>query len=189
MGTLVECLWHAVNSASGDLAQVPGLIHEVITSGAWRERTYHGKTYQNGSFLEFITNKPLRGCGWPPEKVEALIKDDEVILEEWRRATTAQHGGDRTSKADVISLEPRHGTDRAYLLGRLKRERPDLFRQVVKKELSAHAAAIEAGFRKKPSALDQIRRLWLRLSSEERAVFAEEIHVSSHPASRLPDRT
>jgi hypothetical protein len=48
--------------------------------------------------------------------VEALIKDDEVILEEWRRATTAPkhlHGD-----GDVITIKPRRGTDRAYLLGR-----------------------------------------------------------------------
>jgi hypothetical protein len=48
----------------------------------------------------------------------------------------------------------------AHTLTRLKRERRDLFARVVKKELSAYAAAIEAGFRKKLSKLEQMLR-WL----------------------------
>lgn len=40
------------------------------------------------------------------------------------------------------------GTARAYTLTRLQRQRPDLAKQVTDGELSANAAAIEAGFRK-----------------------------------------
>jgi hypothetical protein len=181
-GTLVECLWHAVDGATGDLAQVPGLIHEVIASGAWRERDYHGKTYRNDSFLEFITAKPLRGCGWPPEKVELLLRDDPVVLTEWREATTARHGGDRVSgnsKNNNIILDPIQGTSLSYTLDRLKRERPDLFRRVVKKELSANAAAIEAGWRKVPSAMEQIRKLLRKLTAEERDVLREELSIDA----------
>ena len=43
-----------------------------------------------------------------------------------------------------------YGTSRAYVLARLKRDRPDLAQRVIDAELSANAAAIEAGFRKKP---------------------------------------
>jgi hypothetical protein len=36
---------------------------------------------------------PLRGCGWPLAKVEALIKDDPETLAMWRKAVTpAKHG-------------------------------------------------------------------------------------------------
>jgi hypothetical protein len=171
-GTLVECLWHAVDGATGDLAQVPGLIHEVIVSGAWRERTYHGKTYQNGSFLEFITTKPLKGCGWPPEKVEALLRDDAEVLAEWREATTgAKHVHADTSNR---SIKPVHGTTLSYTLTRLKKDRLDLFRKVAKGQLSANAAAIQAGFRKQPSVMDQIRRLWAKLTPEERTILFNE---------------
>jgi hypothetical protein len=37
----------------------------------------------------------MQDCGWPPEKVEALLKDAPVVLAEWREAMTGQHGGDR----------------------------------------------------------------------------------------------
>jgi len=33
---------------------------------------------------------PLAGCGWPPEKVEALIKDDVETLALWREATVGK---------------------------------------------------------------------------------------------------
>lgn len=49
-----------------------------------------------------------------------------------------------------MRLEPAQGTSRAYTLTRLESERPDLYERVCRKELSANAAAIEAGFRKPP---------------------------------------
>jgi hypothetical protein len=155
------------------------IVHNILQTEAWRERVHRGKLYRNDSFLEFITSKPLKGCGWPPEKVEALIKDDAVILEEWRRATTAPKHIHGDSDGDVITIKPRRGTNRAYLLGRLKRERRDLFERVARKELTTHAAAIEAGFRKKLSALEQIRRLVPKLTDEERTILADELSANS----------
>jgi hypothetical protein len=84
----------------------------------------------------------MAGCGWPPEKVEALIKDDPAVLAMWREAVTPQHGGDRTdvpSKSDIITLDGR-GTSKAYTVARLKREAPALFADVCAGKLSANAA-------------------------------------------------
>ena len=53
------------------------------------------------------------------------------------------------------------------MLKRLKRDRPDLAERVVAGEMSAHAAAIEAGFRKKATAAEQVARLLPKLSDEE----------------------
>lgn len=44
------------------------------------------------------------------------------------------------------------GADRAYWLTRLKRERPDLHERVRRRELSAFAATVEAGWRRRPEA-------------------------------------
>jgi hypothetical protein len=59
-------------------------------------------------------------------------------------------------------------------LARLDRDNPDLAARVRAGELSANAAAIEAGWRKKRackklSALEQILRLLPKLTAEERA--------------------
>jgi hypothetical protein len=50
-------------------------------------------------------------------------------------------------KGRIATLSSR---GRAYILARLDRDRPDLAARVRAHELSANAAAIEAGFRKKP---------------------------------------
>jgi hypothetical protein len=61
--------------------------------------------------------------------------------------------GTRTDLHDnVREVKPKYGNSRVFALERLSRQRPDLFRRVEKGELSANAAAIEAGFRKKLSA-------------------------------------
>jgi hypothetical protein len=90
----------------------------------------------------------------------------------------------RTTKKVDIS----YGTA-DYWLSRLKRAAPrDLARKgmtaehfaelaahVRKGELSANAAAIEAGFRKKPTVLDQILKLLPQLTEEERAILRQKI--------------
>jgi hypothetical protein len=172
-GTMVQALWDSVNETTGNLSIVPGLIHSVLVTEAWRERIHRGKTYRNGSFLEFITAKPMQGCGWPPEKVEALIKDDAVILAEWREATTANKGKPEVNH-DNVMIKARQGNSRAYMLTRLKQQKPELFKRVTRGEMSANAAAIEAGFRKKPSALDKIRKLLPKLTAEERSILHRE---------------
>jgi hypothetical protein len=53
-----------------------------------------------------------------------------------------QHSG----RDNVTSSD--RGNAPTYLLRRLKRDRPDLAAQVVAGTLSAHAAAVQAGFRK-----------------------------------------
>jgi hypothetical protein len=82
----------------------------------------------------------------------------------WRRQESAD------IKTDNVSLDPQHGNRRDYTLTRLKRARPDLFARVTRQELSANAAAIEAGFRKKPSPLEQIQKLLPKLTPQERVI-------------------
>jgi hypothetical protein len=117
---------------------------------------------------------PLKGYGENPKRVEALLKDDAEALRMFREATTAPHGGDRTSKSDNITLAPERGTDRAYTLSRLKRQSPELYEQVVAGTVSAHAAAIQAGFRRRSitHALNVdgfVRAIQKHLSDDERA--------------------
>lgn len=173
-GLIVESLWQAVDGAVNDLAVVPDLVRRVIETDAWRERTQRGKTYRNDRFLDFITTTPPAGCGWPPEKVEALLKDDAEALALWRDATTGKRGkrakGDNN---DNVIINAAQGNSRAYTLARLKRERPDLFARIIAKDLSANAAAIEAGWRKAPSALERLRKAWAKATPEEQRVFLD----------------
>jgi hypothetical protein len=146
---LVQHLWDAVNTTSGNIGHVAPLIKRVLETGAWKERKLEqrgGKVQRFDRFVDFIKTAPLEGCGWNPDDVEALIHDDADVLARWRKAITPP----KHIHHDDSSNRTIRGTTRAYTLDRLERERPDLFERVKAKELSANAAAIEAGFRKKP---------------------------------------
>jgi hypothetical protein len=75
---------------------------------------------------------------------------DDVVSYRSHRLTPKEAGakGGRGNKASD-NITGFRGTDPTYTLKRLKRDRPDLAEKVVRGELSAHAAAIGAGFRKK----------------------------------------
>jgi hypothetical protein len=64
---------------------------------------------------------------------------------------------------------PRSG----YWLSRLRATRPDLARRVDAGEISAYAAAVSAGLRRRPDAVDEVKRRVAALDREQfRAVFA-----------------
>lgn len=170
-GALVEGLWHAVDDAANNLEAVPRSVKRVIETEAWRKREHRGRVFEHATFLDFITAKPLAGCGWPPEKVEALLKDEPEVLALWRKATTGKQG----AHTDNVSMKPEHGNSRAYTLARLKRERPDLFDKVCAGEVSANAAAIKAGWRKPPTPLSTLRKAWAKASADERIAFLAEV--------------
>jgi hypothetical protein len=70
---------------------------------------------------------------------------------------------------DNVTIKPERGNSRAYTLDRLRRERPDLFERVKAGEFSANAAAIEAGFRKRATPLERIKREIAKLDKKELA--------------------
>lgn len=62
---------------------------------------------------------------------------------------------------------PKVGRGVDYVKARLARDRPDLLEQVQSGALSAHAAAITAGFRKPQDPIATIKRLASALSDED----------------------
>jgi hypothetical protein len=165
---------HSVNFCNLD--HIPKLVREVLVSEAWSQRYEAGHLFKYDRFIDFITTEPLAGCGWEPQYVEALLNKsgDAEALRMWRKAITPK--AHRPKKEDeshnnVITFQ---GNSRAYTLDRLHRERPDLYARVLVGELSANAAAIEAGFRKL-KLLTELRRAWKRASEEERRTFRAEI--------------
>jgi hypothetical protein len=98
------------------------------------------------------------GYDLEPEEIAVAVEwlrlnPDNVPRSLERVQNLAGWGGDRRSeKAKDQDRVPTLKTrGRAYDLARLKRDRPDLAEKVIAGELSANAAAIEAGFRKKPT--------------------------------------
>jgi hypothetical protein len=158
-----------------NLSSVPRAVKWVIEKRSWRERYEHMRVWRFDRFADFITAKIVDGgCGWEPQLVEGLLakSGDIDAIAMFRKAMTAP----KHVHADASnrSIKPRHGTTAAYTLARLMEERPDLYERVKAGEISANAAAVEAGWRRKPTALDQLRRWWGRASDEERRTFDRE---------------
>lgn len=172
---LVEALWSAVNAGSGSLANVAPLVKRVLETEAWRRREIPqlGRVVEFDQFLDFVKTAPLEGCGWPPEKVEVLIKDDPAVLTMWRRATTAPAHAHHDNNNMII--RPVQGTSLAYTLDRLSREKPDLYAEVVAGNMSANAAATKAGWRKKLTPFEQILKLLPKLTTEEREELRKKL--------------
>ena len=78
--------------------------------------------------------------------------DDPEILNLLDEVVRRENGGDRTQGTlyNVQSDPPSPtGNSKAGTLRRLRKDRPDLLTLVIEKKMSANAAAIEAGFRRK----------------------------------------
>ncbi len=72
-------------------------------------------------------------------------------------------------QVDNINLKHGGGTGRDYILAPLDRDAPELAQRVRAKEIPANAAAIQAGFRHKPTPLETLMRAWRKASPEEQA--------------------
>lgn len=166
----IECLYRA----SGGLSNFPGLIKKIITNRAWERRVEKGRVIELDNFAQLVTAKPYQGWGEDLRKVESVIKDDPEALRLFREAVS--HQGERTDFNDnVIEVKATQGNSLAYTLDRLHREAPELYEQVVAKEMSANAAAIKAGFRKVKTPLEMLWKAWERCSDEDRDLFRSGI--------------
>jgi hypothetical protein len=149
-GVVVQSLRTQLLHGRDGLADVPVTLERVLREEAWRDRidTNTRERFTFDYFPDFVAADPPAGLGASLDLVERIVRGTpvELVLHEARKTR-----GRRTDLADIISDVGRggsHGTTRAYTLDRLKRERPDLLKRVDAGELSANAAAIEAGFRK-----------------------------------------
>jgi hypothetical protein len=176
-GQLCDATMSAIYYGCSKLDSIPALIRRIIENRAWECRQVKMRgVVQLANLREMITRKPMEGWGEDPERIEGLIRNDPEVLVMWRDAMKGQQG-QRTDLVDNITeVEPTtRGTSRSYTVSRLQREAPALFKQVVAKTLSANAAAIQAGFRKKPTVVDQFAALWKKANKEQRDAFLASI--------------
>lgn len=176
-GQLVSTTIQCFQRADGSLKNFPGLLKKIISEKAWERRVHNGRVIELSSLRELIESKPVDGWGQDPAKIEAVIRDDVEALAMWREEMTEEHGGDHGNQYtggknnNVILAAPVQGNSRSYTVARLKQQAPELFEKVVSGELSANAAAIQAGFRKVKTPLDNLEYWWRKASEVERAEF------------------
>lgn len=87
-----------------------------------------------------------------------------------------QHGANRfTDRGNNITSTKQRGTSKEYAVARLDRDAPELAAKVRAGDISANAAAIEAGFRKKLTGIDRLRSAWKAATPPERRAFLKEV--------------
>lgn len=154
----VQGLMSAFSRGDRSLSSVPGALESVISSGAWRHYITDGGTeVYHECFEDFVTAKPLAGLGSSMEQLRGLcIRSPNALRAIDSEVSAAgKQGGqegnqnaakDKNERNNITSVS--RGTSASHTLKRLKRDDPQLAQRVIDGELSAHAAAILAGFRK-----------------------------------------
>ena len=174
-GQLCDSVMSAIHHGLGNLETVPALLRRIIESRAWEARQVKMRgVVKLANLRELITKEPMVGWGENPDRIEALIRDDAEVLAMWREAMKAQ--GKRNLPDNVKGVTA--GNSRSYTVSRLQREAPELFAQVVAGTISANAAAIQAGFRKKPTPLELLKAIWAKASNTDRETFIQQINLS-----------
>ncbi len=171
--------------AGGSFIQhFPKVMKRIIKDKAWLVREVDPiGTVKLKSLRELITEKPLKGWGTTVDKVQKYIEDDPDLLVEFRENITESKGKRVKDNSDNITIKTSdgRGTNKAYTLDRLHRQAPELYEEVKAGNLSANAAAIKAGFRKKDTPLEAAIKAFNKLSEKERILFIEHIsHVPQH---------
>lgn len=170
-GDLCQIGIESLYEAAGGLRQFPGLLKKIIRERAWERRATRGKVVELGSLRELITEKPIRGWGEDPAKVEAIIRDDPEALAMYREAMLGTPGRPKLQEESVYNvhgLERPSGNSRARSLavvqGKCDAATVDA---VMKGRMSANAALVSAGLREirtvylprdPAKALDKIRK-------------------------------
>lgn len=157
--------------------------------GAWLWSSFaydmpEGKTkvYEYSTFREYLK----KWSQFDFEDLKRLFNDDAEMLVLLDKADIGERGGqegNQNASKDVIKTKPdnisirsgEHGTGKAYTLRRLEKDAPDLFNAVVGGDLSANAAAIQAGFRRVPTAREKLMKAWNSANQEDRDWFLKEV--------------
>jgi hypothetical protein len=170
---VVKQVESALESGGRLLDSLPHQIEKLLDGLLWMEwKNYKGEVVRCETFQGF-----LGIVKWDSKKVEYLLKDAPKIQTKWREAMKMKPGPkDNSLCNNVTETKAITGNSKSYTLSRLKRELPELFERVCNKELSANAAAIQAGWRKVQTPLEKVVAGYRKLEPSERENFFEIIN-------------
>ena len=149
----VSALSSALQMGESGLEDVPDLLAQVLADELWREFPRpRGGPARHEDFTAFVTTPPTEGLGASVELIKRLVAGHEVEADLKRvldgEQPLADYGTNRhTPRGDIVTSSER-GNAEDYTRRRLARDHPDLYAQVLDGDLSANAAAIQAGFRR-----------------------------------------
>lgn len=148
-----------VDGKSG-LDAVPKLLTRIIRDELWRSFYCEPvlAEVEHDSFEHYVTDCLPTGLGTTIQMLKNMCRDDTEALDAIDRAIQRkpsggknQHNKDGCLLDNIKEATAPTGTSRDAALRRLRKDRADLHEKVLRGEISAHAAMLDAGFRKKPS--------------------------------------
>lgn len=142
--------------AAQNLDAIADAIYTILKEELWCEfydEVAHS-VIKHETFASFVTSAPPEGLGTTIDRVKNLCRDNVPTLDLLDQAVTRKPGGDKRSgeyqtNHNNIMNDSVQGTSEVYALRRLRKQAPELHKQVIDGELSANAAMVEAGFRKR----------------------------------------
>lgn len=156
---LVEALGSALREGEHGLKHGPTLLVRVLREESWRSFvTQRGEQVQHERFEQFVTAVPLRGLGASMRLIGKLVDAIEDpgaraqaqdLLDQVSGNRQGQRGNFLYNIQEVAESSAPTGTSREAGLRRLRKDRPDLHAEVLAGHLTAHAAMVQAGFRRK----------------------------------------
>lgn len=133
------------------LGQLPWMIADAIDKQVWTTYQSSLKDRPWGTFEAWVAHPLWEGLNSSVDELLFFCRKEPEVQQRIRAALgeMPKPGGKR-EHGDNVTMPPLdRGNSETYALKRLKRDAPELAEKVVRGELSAHAAAIAAGFRKK----------------------------------------
>jgi len=118
---------------------------------AWKSRIIPGLSPMKfETFMEFVTYRTPWGLGWTEQMLRAFLsKDTELIkaIEDEVRPLlqNGKYSKYEDTKLSITCNTINQGNSRTYKIARLKRDAPEYAEKVIRGELSANRAMVEAG--------------------------------------------
>lgn len=151
-GGVVDALSSALDRGGHGLSSAPALLRRVLTEESWREfETQRGEVVCHARFVDFVATPPLKGLGTDVDLVRRIVSDDAEAADLLDRALVGQQGRrtDLYDNVQEVEVKAPTGNRQEAALRRLRKDAPELHGEVLAGRLSAHAAMVEAGFRRR----------------------------------------
>ncbi len=150
------------------LEAVPRMLKTILQEHSWREWRWMDIDVKASTVDLYIERDPPNGLGIGLQLFRRLIQDDRTALalldEAMQRPT-----GRPSESVDNINTKRPDGTSVDYTIRRLRKDEDhaDIYVRWLGGEISANAAAIAAGYRQKPTPLEQAKKLISKLSKPD----------------------
>lgn len=186
---IAEATAHALKDGAHGLKALPGLLKIMLNpeKQCWKARYVHQlrDIVRFDSFEEYVKSNPPEGLGSDIKILRRLCADDLEALDALERAVQGKRGGDHGNQYtcgkddNVIFATSNKGNSLDYALRRLRKDRPDLHKQVIEKKLSANAAMVKAGLRPKtitvPINVEKAARALVKSFGDDALALVEAI--------------